>query len=319
MVDQVRRFNRRVTQRVGALDDHFLSRDRSLGESRVLWEIGRGADGCDVRRLRAALGLDSGYLSRLLRSLEAAGLVAVEPSREDGRVRTARLTAAGAAERTEIDRRADDHAWSLLAPLPEGQRQRLVDAMGHVERLLTAALVEIAPADPGDPAAVHCLREYYAEIDRRFDTGFDPARSRRAGLDDMRPPGGVFLVARLEDEPVGGGGLLFHGDGPTELKRLWVAPSARGLGVGRRLLAELEARAAAAGSGTIRLDTNHRLTEAIALYRSAGYREVERFNDERYADHWFEKDLGSGRPAPGQSGADGRSTRATNRPGASRQ
>ncbi|HEX5946546.1 MAG TPA: helix-turn-helix domain-containing GNAT family N-acetyltransferase [Acidimicrobiales bacterium] len=298
MIDQVRRFNRRVTQRVGALDDHFLARDRSLGESRVLWEIGLGADGCDVRRLRAALDLDSGYLSRLLRSLEADGLVTVEPSAADGRVRTARLTPAGAAERSEIDRRADDHAWSLLAPLPEGQRQRLVDAMGQVERLLTAALVEIAPADPADPAAEHCLQAYYAEIDRRFAGGFDPARSRRAGLDDMRPPHGVYLVARLGDEAVGGGGLLFHGDEPTELKRLWVSPSARGLGVGRRLLAELEARAAATGSRTIRLDTNHTLTEAIAMYRSAGYREVDRFNDERYADHWFEKDL-----APDPSGA----------------
>jgi ribosomal protein S18 acetylase RimI-like enzyme len=291
MIDQVRRFNRRVTQRVGALDDHFLARDRSLGGSRVLWEIGLGEGGCDVRRLRTALDLDSGYLSRLLRSLEADGLITVEPSPDDGRVRTARLTAAGAAERDEIDRRADDHAWSLLAPLPEGQRQRLVDAMGQVERLLTAALVEIAPAGPADPAAGHCLREYYAEIDRRFDSGFDPDRSRRAGLDDMVPPDGLFLVARLGDEPVGGGGLLFHGDEPTELKRLWVAPSARGLGVGRRLLAELEAHAAAGGSRTIRLDTNHTLTEAIALYRSTGYQEVERFNDERYADHWFEKEL----------------------------
>src|SRR5690606_20396069 len=80
MIEQVRRFNRRVTQRVGALDDHFLARDRSLGVPRVLWEIGLGADGCDVRRLRAALDLDSGYLSRLLRSLKADGLVTVEPS-----------------------------------------------------------------------------------------------------------------------------------------------------------------------------------------------------------------------------------------------
>lgn len=292
MVDRVRRFNRRVTQRVGALDDHFLARDRSLGASRVLWEIGRSTGGCDVRRLRTALGLDSGYLSRLLRSLEADGLITVEPNPHDGRVRTARLTATGAAERDELDRRSDAHAWSLLAPLTADQRHRLVEAMAEVDRLLTAALVEIDPADPGDPDAQLCLREYYAEIDRRFESGFDPGRSRRAELDDMRPPGGLFLVARLDGEPVGGGGLLFHGDEPTELKRLWVAPSARGLGVGRRLVAELEARAAAAGSATIRLDTNHTLHEAIALYRSIGYREVPRFNDERYADHWFEKDLG---------------------------
>jgi DNA-binding MarR family transcriptional regulator len=78
LVGQVRRFNRVVTQRVGALDDHFLSRDRPLGEARVLWEV--GSDGCDVRELRSRLDLDSGYLSRLLRSLEAAGLVTVKRS-----------------------------------------------------------------------------------------------------------------------------------------------------------------------------------------------------------------------------------------------
>src|SRR5215471_3606119 len=93
MVAQVRRFNRIVTQRVGALDDHFLARDLSLAEARVLWEIGTA--GCDVRSLRGRLGLDSGYLSRLLRSLEAAGLVRVGPGATDRRVRTARLTDRG--------------------------------------------------------------------------------------------------------------------------------------------------------------------------------------------------------------------------------
>ena len=87
MVEQVRSFNRTVTQRIGALDEEFLSRARPLGQARVLWEIGR--DGCDVRLLRARLDLDSGYLSRVLRALEGAGLVAVRPSEADGRVRTA--------------------------------------------------------------------------------------------------------------------------------------------------------------------------------------------------------------------------------------
>src|SRR5436853_2872298 len=101
MVSQVRRFNRIVTQRVGALDDHFLARDRPLGEARLLWEI--GPEGCDVRSLRTRLDLDSGYLSRLLRSLEAAGLVTVERGDQDRRVRTARLTPAGVAERAALD------------------------------------------------------------------------------------------------------------------------------------------------------------------------------------------------------------------------
>jgi ribosomal protein S18 acetylase RimI-like enzyme len=103
----------------------------------------------------------------------------------------------------------------------------------------------------------------------------------------------VFLVATLRSEPVGCGGLKFHGDEPTELKRMWVADSVRGLGIGRRLLGELESRAAAAGAAVVRLETNKALTEAISLYRSAGYREVDAFNDEPYAHHWFEKQLGA--------------------------
>jgi DNA-binding MarR family transcriptional regulator len=132
MVDQVRRFNRIVTERVGALNDHFLGRERPLGEARLLWEI--GLDGCEVRRLRARLGLDSGYLSRLLRSLEAAGLVKVAAGPGDRRIRVARLTAAGRRERAALDRRSDELAQSLLAPLSLTQRERLVAAMHDVER-----------------------------------------------------------------------------------------------------------------------------------------------------------------------------------------
>jgi DNA-binding MarR family transcriptional regulator/GNAT superfamily N-acetyltransferase len=287
MVARVRRFNRVVTQRVGALDDRFLARDRPLGEARVLWEI--GPDGSDVRALRERLGLDSGYLSRLLRRLEADGLVTVAPDPADRRVRVARLTVAGAAERTLLDRRSDDLAGSFLAPLSGPQRERLVTAMSDVARLLTAAIVAIGPRDPADPLAQHCLREYVAELDRRFDAGFDPARSSSAAAPELRPPAGLLLVATLHDEPVACGALKFHPGEPTELKRMWVAPSARGLGVGRRLLAELEAHA---GGGVVRLETNGALTEAIALYRSAGYAEVAPFNDEPYAHHWFEKRLG---------------------------
>ncbi len=294
MVEQVRRFNRTVTQRIGALNDHYLARDRPLGEARVLWEIGEG--GCDVRRLRSRLQLDSGYTSRLLRSLEADGLVSVGASEHDQRVRTARLTPAGSTERAVLHRRSDALARSLLEPLASTQRQRLVAAMGEVERLLTAALVQIADVDPAHDQARHCLREYFAELDRRFDTGFDPAKSLLTDLAEMRPPAGVFCVAALRGEPIGCGALRFRGDEPPEVKRMWVAPAARGLGVGRRLLTELEARAAAGGARTIRLETNGSLTEAIALYRSAGYQEVVPFNDEPYAHHWFEKRLDA---APG--------------------
>jgi GNAT superfamily N-acetyltransferase len=151
--------------------------------------------------------------------------------------------------------------------------------------------VRIEARDPSDPDAQYCVREYFAELDRRFDSGFDPAASLPADADEMRPPLGVFLVAVVDDQAVGCGALKFHDDAPTELKRMWVASHARGLGIGRRLLAELERRAAESGSRTIRLETNRALTEAITMYRLAGYEEVHSFNDERYADHWFEKRL----------------------------
>ena len=174
MIDQVRSFNRTVTQRAGALDDAFLARRRPLGQSRVLWEIGR--EGCDVRLLRARLELDSGYLSRLLRSLEDAGLVAVARSEADGRVRTARLTARGLAERDELDRRSDEGATSILRPLSSGQRTRLIAAMAEVEQLLTASAVRVRVADPRDPAARACMAAYFAELAERFDSGFEPER-----------------------------------------------------------------------------------------------------------------------------------------------
>jgi DNA-binding MarR family transcriptional regulator/GNAT superfamily N-acetyltransferase len=288
-IAQVRRFNRVVTQRIGALDDRFLSRDRSLGESRLLWEI--GPEGADVRALRGRLGLDAGYLSRLLQSLERAGLVRIAPKPSDRRVRIARLTRAGIAERAEIDRRSDELAAALLAPLGGGQRARLVAAMAEVERLLTAALVEVAVVDPADPDARACVAAYFRELERRFDTGFDPARTISASDVELRLPVGLLLVARLRGEPIGCGALKLHRRARAEIKRMWVSDAARGLGIGRRLLAELERQAAGHGARTIRLETNRSLVEAIAMYRSAGYTEVAAFNDEVYAHHWFEKRL----------------------------
>ncbi|HEX6310856.1 MAG TPA: bifunctional helix-turn-helix transcriptional regulator/GNAT family N-acetyltransferase, partial [Acidimicrobiia bacterium] len=230
-IGKVRSFNRVVTQRVGALDDHYLARDRPLGEARLLWEI--GDDGREVRELRARLDLDSGYLSRLLRALEAAGLVTVERSGTDGRVRTARLTTAGSSERAELDRRSDELALRLLEPLSAGQRARLVGAMGVVERLLTAGLVDVDVEQPTSADAQFCMHSYFAELDDRFDTGFDPELSISADAAELAEPAGLLLVARLHGEPTGCGALKFHHAEPVELKRMWVAPAARGLGVGR--------------------------------------------------------------------------------------
>jgi DNA-binding MarR family transcriptional regulator/GNAT superfamily N-acetyltransferase len=293
MISGVRRFNRIVTQRVGALEDSFLERGRPLGEARLLWEI--GDEGRDVRSLRVHLELDAGYVSRLLRSLEAAGLVVVSPNESDRRVRIARLTSSGLAERAVLDQRSDELAASLLAPLNATQRARMVAAMAEVERLLTAAMVEVAIVDPAHPHARYCVDEYFSELNRRFDHGFDPGLAIPAHDEELRPPAGLFLVASLRADPIGCGGLKFHDDEPAELKRMWVTDAARGLGVGRRLLTELEDRAAGNGARSVRLETNKALIEAISLYRSAGYVEVSPFNEEPYAHHWFEKQLRPGR------------------------
>lgn len=289
-IADVRRFNRTVTERLGVLRDRFLGLGRPLGEARLLWEIGQ--EGCELRTLRARLNLDSGYLSRSIRSLEDAGLVTVEQSTADRRRRVARLTRRGRRERALLDMRSDDLARSLLDPLNEKQERSLIDAMQTVERLLTASLVEVRVVDPLHPDAQRCLTAYFTELERRSNTQLEPATIASAKPDEMRAPRGVMLVAYLRGGAIGCGAVKLHGREPCEIKRMWVDDAARGLGLGRRLLRELESAAREAGAKLAHIETNHTLTEAIALYRSVGYVEVAPFNDEPFADHWFEKNLG---------------------------
>lgn len=288
-VERVRSFNRTVTERVGALDDSYLGRGRGLGASRLLWEI--GTDGAEVRDLRRRLGLDSGYASRLLRGLERQGLAETETSDADRRVRRARLTAAGLAELRELDRTSDALATSMLEPLTGSQRARLVTAMAEVERLLDAALIAFTVEDPGTPDAQWCIAQYFAEIAARFDAGFDATRSTSPDVGEFVAPAGRFVVARLRDRPVACGAVKFKDPAAADVKRMWVAGDVRGVGLGRRVLAELEHHASELGAPAVRLETNRNLPEAVALYRSSGYTEVEPFNDEVYAHHWFVKQL----------------------------
>lgn len=289
-VEQVRSFNRTVTRRIGVLSDDYLGRGRPLAESRLLFEVGR--EGADVRELRARLSLDSGYLSRLLRSLEAQGLATSKPSPGDARVRRVGLTAKGRRELDALDRRSQDVAGTLLAPLPPTQRKRLVAAMTEVERLMRAAAVVIETADPASADARACIDAYLAELAQRFESGFDPKRGPSADPGELVPPSGLLLLARLDGQPLGCGALKRIGEGAGEIKRMWVSPAARGLGIAQRLLEALERQAAAMGLSTLRLDTNRTLTEARALYARNGYREIPAYNDNPYADHWFEKGIG---------------------------
>jgi DNA-binding MarR family transcriptional regulator/GNAT superfamily N-acetyltransferase len=288
-IEEVRSFNRRATLAARVLDDSYLQRRRPLAEARLLFEI--GLHGADVRELRARLGLDSGYLSRLLRSLEAQGLARVGKPEQDGRMRRVLLTRKGRAEKKEYDRLSDDLARSILTRLDPPQRERLVAAMSEVERLMRSAAIEVALEPPSSADARWCLSEYFKELSMRFDAGFDPSR-KGAGLteDEMTPPGGYLFLARFDGRPVGCGALR-RVEAIGEIKRMWTAPSARGIGVARKLLRTLELTAREQGLVSLRLDTNRALPEAHALYRGEGFVEIAPFNEQPYAHFWFEKKL----------------------------
>lgn len=286
-LQQVRRFNRTVTRRIGALSDDYLSSGRALGEARLLFEI--GPSGATVRELRTRLGLDAGYLSRMLRTLEAEKLTSTRRDGADARVRRVNLTAKGRREWSRLDRRSEEVAMSLLAPLEASQRRRLLAAMAEVERLLSASAVRIEPADPFSDEAQACIAAYFRELQERFDEGFDPERTVSAHPEELVPPRGLLVIARLDELAVGCGAIKFSEGGHGELKRMWVSPSARGLGIGQRLLGALEEQAALAGVRVLRLDTHRSLAEARALYLRNGYTETPPYNTNPYAHHWFEK------------------------------
>jgi DNA-binding MarR family transcriptional regulator len=288
-IERIRAFNRTVTRRLGVLNERYLGRNRPLVESRLLFEI--GTQGASVRELRTRLGLDSGFSSRLLRSLERKKLLRTERAGSDARVRIARLTRSGLAEVERLNSLSDDLARSMLAPLSPDQAQRLVAAMSEVDRLVRAASVEFSSVDFRSENAQRCLRKYYVELAARFPGGFELHADDAPAAEEIAPPGGSMLVAHLFGEPVGCGAIRTLEPGVAEIKRMWISPEVRGLGVGRRLLAELERAAIARKLRTVRLDTNGSLAEALHLYRASGYRETPPYNHNPYAQHWFEKTL----------------------------
>lgn len=283
-IERVRDFNRYYTQRLGVLSDHYLGGARPLSEARLLFEIGTCSD---VRDLRTRLGLDSGYLSRLLRTLTRQGLVEIRPHSSDRRVRTVLLTPAGRRERADLDARARDSVSELLGGLNADQRSRLISAQDLVRRLLRVAAVTIDAVADDDPSARECLRLYAAELEARFPAGYDSTALLRPGSLD-----GTFLVARESGQAVGcGAWQRLPSPGVAEIRHLWVGASARGLGLGRRLLSALEVDAAARGIGRVRLGTHSSLPEAISLYRSSGYEEIPPYGDSVYNELNFEKAL----------------------------
>jgi len=264
-----------------------------LGPTRVLFEAGAAAAAglppLTTHALRERLGLDSGYLSRLLRRLEKDGLVAVAPDPADRRRRQVTLTEAGRERWAELERRSDDQARLIVDPLTPRQRDRLARALAEADLLVRAATVTLEPADPMSPVARDVVGRYFAEIGRRF--GFDAAGESDKDAKLLVPPTGVFVVAVSDGEPVACGGVQTIAPAVGELKRMWVHDGWRGAGLGARLLRHLEDQAGALGHGVVRLDTNKTLAEAIAMYERAGYREIDRYNDNLWATHFFEKQL----------------------------
>ena len=284
----LRRFNRTYTQRIGVLEESFLGTGRPLAVSRLLFEIGT-AEGITARDLRERLDLDSGHLSRMLRRLEAEGLVSTRPDPTDQRRRVVLLTDAGRAARQELDDRSEELAARIVAPLTDRQRERLTEALATADLLVRAATVRLREVPPDDPGARHALGRYLAEIDERFPTGYrvEGPVATAAG------PGSTYVLATSDGEPVAYGGIRpapAVDERAVEIKRMWVHPDWRGAGLGSRMLRHLEALAHEQAASRMVLDTNEVLAEAIAMYERSGYRQVERYpGSDPHATHFFEK------------------------------
>lgn len=284
---RIRRFNRTVTRETGALQQSFLGRGRPLGAARVLWAI--GAEGRDVADLRAELSLDSGLLSRLLRGLEREALVKVAPDPADLRRRRATLTGAGLAEHAEYDRLNDAMAGTMLSR--SRNQKAFLAAMDLVAITLNADRITIAPADPEGAAARACLSAYFLLLTERIPgvtSAHVPDPDPEAG--HYRPPEGALLLAWCDGLPIACVSLKTLEPGTGEVKRLWVDPAARGMGLARRLMRAVEDQARSLGLLRLKLDTNAALTEAIALYEGSGWTPTEAYSGFP-ATHWFWKPL----------------------------
>jgi DNA-binding MarR family transcriptional regulator/ribosomal protein S18 acetylase RimI-like enzyme len=285
----LRHFNRTYTQRIGLLEESFLGLGMPLAAARLVFEI--GPTGTTVRELRDRLGLDSGYLSRLLRTLQDRGLVVVEPDPDDMRRRRVALTPKGWSTYRRLDDRSERLAEGILQPLSNRQQDRLTAALATADLLVRAATVQLRRVDPQSALAARAVDQYFDELNRRFPSGFDAAAAHAADAAAVGDGAAVFVVASSDGLPVGCGGIQQLSATTGEIKRMWVDPAWRGAGLGSRLLRHLEAVALELGYQTVRLDTNGTLSDAIALYERAGYRRIARYNDNPYAQVWLEKSL----------------------------
>ena len=152
-------------------------------------------------------------------------------------------------------------------------------------------MIDIRAEAPDHPAARWCLDQYFGELERRFENGFTRAKDPPAPDTQFLPPGGIFLLARIDGAIAGCGEMKRVDDETGEIKRIWTAPAARGKGVARAIMDALEEVGRGMGYRTVRLDSNRALPEAHALYRKLGYRDIAPFNTDPYCHFWFGKAL----------------------------
>ncbi|HLH88003.1 MAG TPA: helix-turn-helix domain-containing GNAT family N-acetyltransferase [Xanthobacteraceae bacterium] len=279
-VAAVRRFSRFYSRRLGMLQDAFLQTSFSLAEARVLYELAH-RDKPTATAVADALGIDRGYLSRILRSFSERGLVAKSSSRQDGRQSLLSLTARGRQSFTAINERSQKDVSAMLEKLSRPDQDRVVAAMGAIERLIgketqMESSYVVRPPRSGEMGWVvarHAVlygQEYgwgakfeglCAEIVAQMIAQYDPARDRH-------------MIADVDGEPVGSAFVVKDSDDVARLRLLLVEPKARGLGIGKRLVDECVAFARGAGYGKMTLWTHSCLAAARGIYKKAGFEKI---------------------------------------------
>ncbi|WP_407159229.1 GNAT family N-acetyltransferase [Bradyrhizobium sp. STM 3557] len=277
-VAAVRAFNRFYTKKLGVLDQHLLQSPFSLSEARVLYELAQ-RDTVAAKEIGAVLGLDPGYLSRIVQGFEDKGLITRTPLAADRRQQQLGLTARGRQAFAKLDRSSDSEVAAMLQVLDDGARNRLVGAMGAIEQILAPAnatrpaflLRSHRPGDIGWVISRHgavYAQEYgwdisfealVAEIAAQFLRAFDPDREH-------------CWIAEIDGEPVGSIFLVKSTDEVAKLRLLLVDKKARGLGVGRALVEQCVRFAREKNYKTIVLWTQSILIAARGIYRRAGFR-----------------------------------------------
>jgi len=279
-VDAVRRFNRFYTKQIGVLQEGYLRSPFSLAEVRVLYELAHRPQPT-ATELAKELGLDAGYLSRILRKFETRGLIQKTPSQADGRQRLLALTPRGRKAFAPLNARSHDEIAAMLRRLPGGEQRRLMEAMHAVEDLLGAppeqkAPYLLRPHQAGDMGwIVHRHGVLYAQEygwDERFEALVAAIVAKF--IQHLDPKRERCWIAEKDGEIAGSVFLVTHTKTVAKLRLLLVEPRARGLGIGGRLVGECVRFARQAGYRKITLWTNSALRAARHLYQEAGFRLV---------------------------------------------